>query len=85
MAYTIELARRAQKQLVKIPFDSRRRIAALIDALAENPRPAGAGKMQGVENTYRLRVGDYRILYEIQDRRLIVYVLRIGHRREVYR
>ena len=85
MAYSVELTRRAQKQLADLPADLRRRIAARIDALAEQPRPAGAIKLQGFVNAWRLRVGDYRILYEIQDQRLIVYVLRIGHRREIYR
>jgi len=85
MAYAIELTRRAEKQLTGLPANLRRRVASRIDALADNPRPPGVGKIQGAEDMYRLRVGDYRILYEVQDFRLIVHVLRIGHRREIYR
>ena len=54
-------------------------------SLAENPRPEGMEKLTGRENRYRLRVGDYRIVYSIADEALIVMVIRIGHRREVYR
>lgn len=61
------------------------RLVARLRRLAENPRPPDTRKLQGVENVYRVREGDYRILYEIFDTKLLVYVLRIGHRREVYR
>lgn len=61
------------------------RIQRHIDALATEPRPPGCVKMSGIERTYRIRVGDYRIIYEIRDNVLIVLVLRIGHRREAYR
>ena len=63
----------------------RRRIEPKIDALAENPRPHGARKIEGQETAFRLRVGDYRIVYEVHDRALIVMVMIVGHRREVYR
>ena len=56
-----------------------------IDRLVENPRPVGAIKLAGEEGVYRLRSGDYRILYTLQDNLLLVLVLKIGHRREVYR
>ena len=67
-----------------MPTKDRQRIVARIGALAENPRPVGSEKLSGDEK-YRLRQGDYRILYEIVDAELIVTVVRIGNRREVYR
>jgi len=85
MAYAIEFAKSAAKQLASLPGDVRHRISVRITALAENPRPAGAVKLEGVADTYRFRVGAYRVVYEIQDRRLLVYILRVAHRKMVYR
>jgi mRNA interferase RelE/StbE len=85
MPYTIEFAPKVYKQLKALPGDLQRRIGQHIDSLALNPHPAGSIKIQGAEDCYRIRIGDYRVVYEIQDRRLLVYVLRIGHRRDVYR
>ena len=56
-----------------------------IEALANQPRPTGAKKLKGRDDLWRIRVGDYRIIYEIRDRILVVLVVRVGHRREVYR
>ena len=61
------------------------RLRRRIDSLAENPRPQGIKKLAGEEDLYRLRVGDYRIIYQIQEKRLIVLVVGVGHRTEVYR
>lgn len=61
------------------------RIVERIDGLAEEPRPPGATNVVGASDTYRIRVGDYRIVYEIQDAVLVVLVIRVGHRRDVYR
>ena len=58
---------------------------AAILALAENPRPSGCVKLSGLENLWRVRVGDYRILYSIEDQQLIVLIVSVAHRREVYR
>lgn len=85
MAYRVELKRSAQDALAKIPQPHRRRIANRIDRLAENPRPRGLDKLAGVEPLYRIRVGDYRIVYQIQDDVLLVLVVRIGGRGDVYR
>ncbi len=85
MPYTVLYTRRADKSLEKIPHRERASIIRRTEALAENPRPSGARKLQGYENTYRLRVGDYRVIYEIRDDRLLVLVVEIGHRRKVYR
>jgi mRNA interferase RelE/StbE len=62
-----------------------RRIGARIDTLALAPRPAGAKQLAGPERFYRIRVGDYRVVYQVLDKILKVLVVRVGHRREVYR
>lgn len=75
----------AERVLRKLPASAQRRIIAAAEALADGPRPAGVTKLAGDENLWRIRVGDYRVIYEIHDDRLIVMVLAIGHRRDVYR
>ncbi|MBA3315984.1 MAG: type II toxin-antitoxin system RelE/ParE family toxin [Planctomycetota bacterium] len=82
--YSVRIKRSAAKELEAVPRDDRRRIAARIERLANDPRPDGCEKLSG-EEKYRIRQGDYRILYEIVDRELIVAVVKIGHRRNVYR
>ena len=84
-AYTIEIKPAAQRDLKRIKNRSDvRRIARAIDALANNPRPAGATVLQGEGSILRLRVGDYRILYEVDDVSRQVLILRIAHRRDIY-
>jgi mRNA interferase RelE/StbE len=61
------------------------RIGARIDSLSKNPRPSGSEKLQGADGLYRVRQGDYRIIYTIKDATLVVVVITIGNRREVYR
>ena len=78
------MTRSAAKELESVPTKDRQRIVAKIGALAKNPRPAGAEKLSG-EDKYRVRQGDHRILYEILDADLLVTIVRIGNRREVYR
>ncbi len=73
-----------KKQLKKIDKKQAIRVLAKIDLLADDPFPLAAKPLVG-ENAYRLRVGDYRVIYEIRQKVLIVYVVRIGHRREIYR
>ncbi|MBN1941918.1 MAG: type II toxin-antitoxin system RelE/ParE family toxin [Phycisphaerae bacterium] len=85
MAYQIRIKQKAEKALAQIPNPHRRRIAQAIDALARTPRPAGCTKLTGADNAYRIRVGDYRIVYEIVDKVLIVYIIRIAHRKDIYR
>ena len=84
-AYNVEVSRRAVKALGALPRRERQRIRAAIDLLADNPRPPGCVAMAGEGRAYRVRVGDYRIVYEVLDDRLVVQVIRIGHRRDVYR
>jgi mRNA interferase RelE/StbE len=82
--YKIELKPSAQRELKKLPKRLQRRIVNKIDLLADDPRPSGAEKLSGGYDYYRIRVGDYRILYEIQDKVLLVIVIRVAHRKEVY-
>ena len=84
MAYEIRFKPSAAKDLARLPRDAQRRIAPAIDGLAANARPPGAEKLAG-EDAWRIRVGDYRIVYEIEDRVLVILVLHVGNRREVYR
>ncbi len=83
MPYEIVFSRKAIKELAKIPTQYEEAIKAHIDELAENPRPFGYIQMKG-EDAFRVRVGNYRIIYEIQDDILLVYVIRIAHRKDVY-
>ncbi|HKA32067.1 MAG TPA: type II toxin-antitoxin system RelE/ParE family toxin [Candidatus Binatia bacterium] len=85
MAYRIEFAPKAARQFRALDKGLQRRLARRIDALAGNPRPQGVKKLAGEDDLYRLRVGDYRILYQIQKHRLIVLVVGVGHRSEIYR
>jgi mRNA interferase RelE/StbE len=83
--YTVQIKRSALKGLQGLPGHRQAQLRKQIDSLAENPRPRGVIKLAGDENLYRVRVGDYRIIYQIQDKVLVVLVVKIGHRREVYR
>jgi len=82
-SYKIVIKKSATKDLAAIPGRDRDRIIGRIRSLADDPRPPGSLKLSG-EEKYRIRPGDYRILYEIEDDVLIVVVVRIGHRRDVY-
>jgi mRNA interferase RelE/StbE len=82
-SYSILFAKSAVKELERIPAKDRQRIVTRIGALAANPRPVGAEKLSG-DDKYRIRQGDYRTLYEIVDSALIVTVVRVDNRREVY-
>lgn len=83
--YHVEIARRAAKSLQALPRKEQQRVRAAIDLLGDTPRPPGCVALSGEDDTYRVRVGAYRIVYEVHDRRLLIQVVRIGHRREVYR
>lgn len=82
--YSVRIKRSAAKELAGLPRQDRARIITRIQALAREPRPAGCEKLSRQER-YRIRQGDYRILYEINDDVLIVMVVKIAHRRDVYR
>ncbi len=85
MPFTVRISKRAERELRNIDRRDRIRIAARIDQLASNPRPDDVKKLAGGEALYRIRVGDYRILYRIEDEELLVLVVRVGARGEVYR
>jgi mRNA interferase RelE/StbE len=82
--YRIFLERAAEKDLRRLAHDVHDRVIAAIQALARNPRPPGCRKLAGTENDWRIRVGDYRVIYEIADTIRIVRVNRVRHRREAY-
>jgi mRNA interferase RelE/StbE len=85
MTYTIIIPKAVQKQLDALPDDVYERIAAKVQQLAENPRPDGVVKLKGSENEYRIRIGDYRVRYEIEDEELRILLLQCKNRKEVYR
>lgn len=83
-SYSVRIKQSAERELRGAPKKDRQRIAKRIESLSAEPRPPDCEKLFG-ENAYRIRQGDYRILYTIDEERRIVEVYRIGHRREVYR
>lgn len=85
MSYTIDFKPLALRQLADLNKNIRERLNLKIQTLAENPRPHGVKKLSGYEQTYRIRVGDYRVLYEIHDQILLILVVEVGHRGNIYR
>ncbi|HKP54732.1 MAG TPA: type II toxin-antitoxin system RelE/ParE family toxin [Chloroflexia bacterium] len=84
MTYSVFILRRAQRELAGLPIEVYLRVRDAIRELAQDPRPPGHLKLAGREGL-RLRIGDYRVIYEVDDKQLIVTILHIGHRRDVYR
>jgi mRNA interferase RelE/StbE len=82
--YSVEFAPKVEQALHQLDGAVRKRIVSRIEALEQEPRPSGCVKLSGAE-LWRIRVGDYRVVYSIEDQRLTVLVVRVGHRREVYR
>jgi mRNA interferase RelE/StbE len=85
VSYRIELEPSAVRQLRKLDPPDRRRIQAALELLADGPRPPASKMLVNSGGAWRVRVGDFRIVYEIEDDRLVVLVLALGHRREIYR
>lgn len=85
MQYEITYAQSALKSLRKLDRGIARRILTVVDALARNPRPHGCKQLKGGSGEMRIRVGDYRVIYDVDDGQVLILVLAIGHRREVYR
>lgn len=83
--YRIVLTRAAERALTSLPRADLRRIDPKIQALAEVPRPAGVKKLEGMTDLYRIRSGDYRIVYQIEEARLVILVVHVGNRRDIYR
>lgn len=84
MTYRIGYRASAKRQLSRLASAVQGRVVAAVDALAENPRPNGCRKLQGRPG-YRIRVGDYRVIYDIHDRIITVEIIEIGHRGDIYR
>jgi mRNA interferase RelE/StbE len=84
VTYRIEFAPLARRQIRRLSKETQRQILERIEELGANPRPAGVKKLTAEENFYRVRVGDYRIIYQIRDRELLVLIVKVGHRREIY-
>jgi mRNA interferase RelE/StbE len=83
-SYAVELKPSAQKELERLPNDLIERVVSKLEVLQDDPRPPGCKKLKGGDREYRLRVGDYRIVYLIIDSKHLVSVTRIRHRSEVY-
>jgi mRNA interferase RelE/StbE len=84
-AYDVQFAASAARSFRKLEPAVQRRLARAIDALSTNPRPHGPVKLTDEDDLFRLRVGEYRVVYKIQDRQLIVLIVAVGHRRDIYR
>ena len=83
--YTVTFARSARKELERLSADVVGRIFPRVEALAQNPRPPGCRKLQGSENLWRIRIGDYRVVYQIFDDEMVVDVIAVRHRSQAYR
>lgn len=84
-AYRIVVTPAADRQLAKLPHQAREMLGAALVALGSNPRPAGCVKLTDSQDLGRIRIGDYRVLYQIRDDRLLITVVKIGDRKDVYR
>lgn len=85
MSCRIAWADAASRSFRKLPKPQQQRLAKAVDGLQAEPRPSGVEKLKAEENLYRIRVGDYRIVYQIQDQELLVLILRVGDRKDIYR
>ena len=85
VSYRVLIEREAQRYLRKADPMVRRRLMAAIDALATEPRPSGCKPLTGYSGTYRLRVGAYRVLYEVVDAELVIYIIEVGPRGDIYK
>jgi mRNA interferase RelE/StbE len=84
-AYSVQLTGAAQKELDKLPKKAAAKVLAALRDLREEPRPQGCKKLVGTKNTFRVRVGDYRVVYEVYDDKVLVLVIRVRHRKDAYR
>ena len=84
-SYRIEVSATAEKQIKKLGRDDRIRVLRAVQTLADEPRPAGCRRLQGYDDVFRIRVGRFRVLYSIDGRRIIITVLKVAHRRDLYR
>lgn len=82
--YEIQYRRSVKNDLKKLPLGTRRKVVKDILSLAKHPRPTGYSKLSGLKDTYRIRRGTYRIIYSIENKALIIIIIRVGHRKDVY-
>ena len=85
MAYFIQFTPAAARQFQRLEASIQRRIGTAIDGLIQNPRPPGAKKLKGAQDLWRIRIGDYRVIHQIHDAQLLIIIVTIGHRGDVYR
>ncbi len=83
--YKIELSKRSIKELKKLPKFQQKKIAVKIDRISKNPYSRNAKKLIGEKDLFRVRSGDYRIIYQVKDKILLILILKIGHRKEIYK
>jgi mRNA interferase RelE/StbE len=83
--YKIEWKQSAKKELKKLKKAVIPRIIKAVESLSINPHPTGSRKLQGSEHLYRVRLGDYRIVYSVENKILLIEIIRIGHRKDIYR
>ena len=83
--YKIEISRTAEKQLKQLPREAQKRVVSIVLTLAHDPFPKGSRKLWGYPDVFRVRAGRYRILYSVSKQKLIIIVLKIGHRKDIYR
>jgi mRNA interferase RelE/StbE len=85
VSYEVEITPAAKRQIKKLPNDVQKQVVEKLEELAFKPRPDGVQKLAGSDDLYRVRLGKYRIIYEIQDGLLLVTVVKVKHRKDVYR
>jgi mRNA interferase RelE/StbE len=83
--YEVLLSKAARKKLSTLPVFIHNNIIEEISALSVTPRPAGCKKLKGLKNSWRIRIGDYRVIYEVEDNILRIMVIAIGHRKDIYK
>lgn len=85
MNYKVEISKRVSKEILSLPKSAANRIMSAAMELGDDPRPSGSTKMKGTENEYRIRVGDYRVVYEVNDDENTVTLISCKHRKDIYR
>ncbi len=83
--YKVLISNSAEKQLKKLPQQVQQKLIAVIVALGFDPHPYGSKKLSGYDSTYRVRVGDYRVIYELEHMEVTVTILKLGHRKDIYK
>lgn len=83
--YKVQIDNRAKREIKKLPHEVRQPILNAIGSLASDPRPIGVVKLTNNDHLYRIRIGNYRVIYQIKDNQCIILVVAVGHRRDVYK